>query len=530
MIVLAAVAFGAAVTAPIPAATATTPSPAELVARNRAAAGRERDGAERESWSVHSSGLSGTLAVIRQGADSSATMLLGPFRTQQGSVHGQRWHQNDNGETVVERPEPSQTERPLSESVERVREPSEAWAVTSTFASGHVKRTYYDARSYLVVRSEKTAGGRTIRTTYDDFKPDARGRLRAAHYFGGDDRPGSDFDYRLVSDEPVAAAGPAELAVPNSRRALVEFPPGATSVRLPARIEAGRIYVRLTIGARALDFLLDSGSSSIALDEAVARSLGLLAYGRTSETIAGTFAAQRVIVPALGLGPLVMHDVVVRTGPLAENEGAHTRVVGLLGFDFLDAVGLKVDYGAGTVDALRPGAWVAPPGSIPLPIRLNAQVPVMAVTVGEATGEDFIVDTGTPFDLVLFQRFVRAHAATAGTVTSGAVRYGNGVGGSVPYRPFATDRMTLGPLAFSKPAAVAALPPAALGFDTNDGLVGSGALAHFSVFFDYAGERLYLAPPARIPGLRSTGPRSPRPMRGGGNSGRPGDGQPKASR
>lgn len=155
MIVLAAVAFGAAVTAPIPAATATTPSPAELVARNRAAAGRERDGAERESWSVHSSGLSGTLAVIRQGADSSATMLLGPFRTQHGSVHGQRWHQNDNGETVVERPEPSQTERPLSESVERVREPSEAWAVTSTFASGHVKRTYYDARSYLVVRSER---------------------------------------------------------------------------------------------------------------------------------------------------------------------------------------------------------------------------------------------------------------------------------------------------------------------------------------------------------------------------------------
>jgi hypothetical protein len=55
--------------------------------------------------------------------------------------------------------------------------------------------------------------------------------------------------------------------------------------------------------------------------------------------------------------------------------------------------------------------------------------------------------------------------------------------------------MTLGPLGLGDIAGVEALPQSALGFDTKDGLVGSGVLDRFTVLFDYAANRLFLAPP-----------------------------------
>lgn len=497
-----------------PARSPAEPTAADIVARNRSATGSERrEEPERERWTVRSAGLTGTLESVRDGNDNVMTTQLGPFRSQRGSFHGQRWHQNDNGETVLERLEPSQSERVATDGVSRVHDPVEAWAVTTTFASGHTLRSFYDPRTFLLVRTERTANGHTLRTTYDDFHVDAGGRVRATHYFGSDDRPGTDFDYRLALSEPAPAPLEGELAIPADRRPLVEFPAGVPQARLPARIDGGRIYVRLTVGGRALDFLLDSGSSNITLDERVAQSLGLVAYGRTTQTVAGTFASQRVIVPAVGLGTLAMHDVVMRTAPIAENEGSHTRVVGLLGFDFLDAVGLKIDYAAGTLDAIRPGLLVAPAGSIPLDLRLNTQVPVTTVTVGEATGDDFIVDTGAQFDLVLFQRFLRAHADAAHATPLARVRYGNAVGGRISYRSLELRATTLGPLAFANLDAVEALGTNALGFDTHDGLIGDGVLARFSVFFDYAANRLYLGPAGHpAPNLRA---RDKAPRRGG---------------
>jgi predicted aspartyl protease len=491
----------ASVTAPraLRAPERAEPTASELAARSRAAAGGERKAeAERERWLVHSGGLTGTLDVVRLGADSAATLLLGPFRTERGVWHGQRWHRNDNGETIVERAEPSQTERALAENVVRVREPVDGWAVNTTYASGHVLRSFYDARTSLVVRTERSANGHTVITTYDDFRAGTGGRTRATHYFGSDDRFGTDFDYRLASDGTAPAVDPRELAIPPDR-SLVDFPAGAPSVRLPARIENGRVYVQLSIGGRALDFLLDSGASNITLDDRVARSLGLVGYGRSTETVAGTFATQRVIVPNVRIGALALRDVVMRTAPIAENEGTRTRVVGLLGFDFLDAAGVKIDYAAGTVDALPPGVLVAPPGSVSLELRLGGQVPVTTVTVGEATGDDFIVDTGAEFDLVLFQRFLRGHAETAHALPLPRVRIGNAIGGSVPYRALELRGMTLGPLAFSNLDSAVAVPSAALGFDTKDGLVGAGVLDRFTVFFDFAASRLYLAPAGQSP-------------------------------
>ena len=88
-----------------------------------------------------------------------------------------------------------------------------------------------------------------------------------------------------------------------------------------------------------------------------------------------------------------MRDVVMGTGPFAVNEAPGVRVVGLLGFDFLDAATVNIDDAGGFVEAMRPGSLVAPTSATPVEIRLSSGAPVTRAT--------------PPY--VVFQHFARAH-------------------------------------------------------------------------------------------------------------------------
>jgi hypothetical protein len=489
-----------------------TLTPDELQDRSKEAMGADRKpDAEHEEWSLRAYGLDGTLETWRVGTDMRSDTVLGGFRSARGTFHGQRWHQNDNGETILDRPEPTQVEKSISETVTRVKEPIDAWLLTTTYESGHVLRSYYDPRTFYLVRTVRTIAGRDTHMIFDDFRTDARGRTRAWRYIGGDDRPGSDYEYRLVRDDIDASPVAQEtVAVPKDRRMLVEFPAGSDVVRLPARVVNNRIYVRLDIAGRGLDFLLDSGSSTINIDAAVARELGLEILGRSAQTVAGTYASGRVVVPAVGIGALAMHDVVMHTVPIDQHEKT-VRVVGLLGFDFFDAVGLKIDYAGGTVDAYRPGTIVPPPNAVPLEVALNSGAPVAHATFGDASGEDFVVDTGAAFPYVLFQRFVRAHpGASAPDPRDARSQFLDGVGGQIEYRNVTSKRLEFGAFIIDDPAGIEALSSNAFGFDNEDGLIGSDILKLFTVYTDYAAGKLYLG---STPQSEAAGARTARSIR-----------------
>ena len=493
-----AVALAALAALASPSAAQETFTPDEIVARSHAAMGLERRPEnEREIWLARVAGLEGSLRIVRDGSDVASGTTLGPFRTERGVWHGQHWHQNENGETILDRSEPSQTERPVAQVVARVREPLDAWEVTTTFASGHVQRAYYDPRTFYPVRSERTIAGRTTHTSFDDFRSDARGHVKAWHYFGGDDRAENAFDYRLVRDDTTTDVTDADVEIPHDRRTLVEFPAGVESVRLPARIVNDRIYVRLSVAGRGLDFLLDTGASAITLDQGVAQELKLTIHGRATQTAAGTFETGRVVVPTIGIGPLVMRDVVMRTVPFAANEAPGVRVVGLLGFDFLEAAAVKIDYAGGFVEAMRPGSLVATTSATPVEIRLNSGAPVTHAAIGEASGDDFILDTGATFPYVVFQRFARAHPEAIRATGDGRTNVGGGIGGSMSYRSVGARRVALGTWTIDDNAGVEAISSNALGFDNEDGLIGASILNKFTVSLDYAAGHAYLQPNGR---------------------------------
>jgi predicted aspartyl protease len=511
-----ALALGAGTIAPAraqaPPAGEQAPTAQDVLTRSKAAEDSDnRPASERESWATHVAGLDGTLDVMRHGDDMQADTVLGPFHTARGISHGQRWHQNENGETILDRSEPSQTEHAATQTLARVHEPVDAWEITTTFASGHVTRFYYDPRTYYVIRTERTIAGNTTHTSFDDFRTDARGRTRFWHYFGGDERADNDFDFRLTRDDLGADIAQSDVEIPRDRRTFVEFPAGSDTVRLPARIENDRIYVRVDIAGRGLDFLLDTGCASLSINEGVARELKLPQYGRFTTTVAASFSSGRTIVPEVTIGNLTLHDVEMRTVPLASSESHDTRVVGLLGFDFLDAVALKIDYANGTIEATRPGAVTPPAGATPLDVRLNSGTPVAHATLGEASGDDFILDTGAAFSFVVFQRFVRAHPDAFAPLGDPRTYAANGVGGSIPYRKVSSRRVELGTWALDDDYGAEALSSSALGFDNEDGLIGADILKLFTVYLDYASNRVYLAPNGRAPIVDTAGPQTAHP-------------------
>jgi hypothetical protein len=74
------------------------------------------------------------------------------------------------------------------------------------------------------------------------------------------------------------------------------------------------------------------------------------------------------------------------------------------------------------------------------------------------------------------------------------------------YRDALAHKVELGTLTLPDVAGFEALSPNALGFDTEDGLIGADILKQFTVYLDYGASSVYLASPVRTQASRSRSP------------------------
>jgi len=489
--------LGAAAGPPVPEAPE---SAAALVKRAAAELEAARPKSEIVDATIASAGLTGMRHEERRGNDFVETTVLGPFTTLRGSVGGKAWHQDENGTTVLDEPEPSQTVPPeLSSTLAHVAQPRDLYVVTTTLASGATRATSYDARDLAIVREKTTRGNHFSTIDYDDFRPWSGGKRRAWHARGADDR-GNTYSEKITSDRIGASIADADFTIPPSRRTLVEFPQGVNQVALPAKVEGGRIHVTVEVNGNPLTFVLDSGASGIVIDAQAARDLKLPSYGASAYTVAGTFTSSRVVAPVVRVGPLVMRDVAMLTAPLDEREG-NDRVVGLLGFDFIAGAVLRIDYiDPGGVQAIRPGVFTPPLlATSAMRVRLNRQVPVVHVGVGDAASDDMIVDTGAEAPVLFFDRFIKAHPGAV--VDRGfdapfdpAQNVVFGVGGAVPIVPLRIASFRFADLDFRNYLVLRAADAGAFNDTSDDGLLGALFLRFYTLYIDYPDRKLYFEP------------------------------------
>lgn len=504
--------------APDPRAWPTAYEATTVTAKDVLAAAKRTNGALggphtlRVAWTFSDGGLQGTGRVAWSGDDYRIDSTIGPFVTASGRVNGQHWETNDNGYTLLKRGIHQRAEanaRALEQTdpgddvtlLGRLREPADVYVLRIAPSSGRPELRFYDASTSRLVRRETTYLTALVVTTYSDFRT-ANAFTMAHHMTISDGHPENDEVWNITDlkvDVPVA---PAELEVPGSRRLPVVLPPGVDRVRLPARIDRwGTVIVRLIVNGRGLDFELDSGAGGIVLNRDVARELGLKVHGRWSSTVAGTFTSGRAVIPKVEIGTIVMNDIVVEALPFAYQNDWSTRVVGLLGFDFIAGCVLKIDYEHGIVEAIRGESFEPPANGLVLDAILDDSVPMVWLRVNGVVGERFIVDTGSD-SVIFFTGFASKHAEAVDDHSPKKILsrlfpvvQASGVGGMLNIRPVMIAEMQLGTVLFKDYLAfvMAGEQPAFEGED-SDGLIGAATLRSFDVYFDYANSRVVLVP------------------------------------
>jgi predicted aspartyl protease len=478
------------------AADEPVPDAATLLAKVREASGPVAEVYRQVEVSAAGDGTPITDRQYHRGKNWRTVRDMGPFHTERGVNAGSAWHMNENGQVVIDEPDPGVATREATRvRVTRTQTPVDGYIVSQLTARGAGLVEYIDGARWAVVRVDRVTPNGTIVTTYDDIRPD-HGRT-FAHHIQVADAVAKTLTDRHVTEYVPDEAGEGDVAVPAPRRNLVVFPPGTTSVELPAKFGPGHIYVRVMIGDRGLDFVLDTGASGITIDSDVARELHLRAYDTHQAVTAGAYTTARAIVPEMRVGTLTMHDVAVREIPQGWNTAPDVKEVGLLGFDFLAELGVTIDYERGRVSVVPASAYAPPfaPNTIPLAVRIGSGQPHTTVAVNGAIGERFILDTGGAGTFLIFDYFARRHPEALRDEGRGPDRniHIRGIGGDVAVVPYQLASLKLSNVNFTHFLGYRVANASAYAFN-DDGVIGSDFLKLFTVSLDYADSKVYLVP------------------------------------
>jgi hypothetical protein len=277
------------------------------------------------------------------------------------------------------------------------------------------------------------------------------------------------------------------------------FPAGVDVVRLPARIVNDHIIVRIVVAGRGLDVLLDTGSSGIVLDERVAAQLDLQGRLGFAHALGGPVDLQLVQLPEAHIGALQLSNVTALAAPFGFDSDAHTRTVGLLGYDFVAQCVLRIDYAHGIIDAIKPDSFKPAAGAPTLALRLENNIPLVNMSLNGVEGDRFVLDTGADV-LTVFPRFAALHPQAVKTAPGAAsardepdVGHAIGIGGEAEqYSVLLAETQFAGERFTRVRSIVVRWMPLRVDGGELDGLVGNALLRHFVVYVDYPHGRVLL--------------------------------------
>jgi hypothetical protein len=448
-----------------------------------------------EEWRLTQDKMSGTFHVSRLGKDERDITLLGPLFFEAGIHHGTRWQQTRNGITYtyggvhdardarsenawLTDTEPREV-RLIGESV-----PLNAYVIEIDPPGGRHEWRFLDKRTGNVMRREYIEKGRRYTIAFDDYRtfdgiPEPS-RVRTA------DSLGNERDLELLSRTLDLTPDPRDVDIAPSRRTLVEFPAGVTNVHLPVR-EINRLsVVKVRIGLKDYDFLLDSGAAGIVIDPSIVDDAHLETYGSRVGATIGTFSETTSIVPLMTIGTLRMRSVVARVVSVPFHLDEKTHIAGLLGFDFfLDTV-VHVDLDHGIANAIAPASFKPPADAAVIPLALDDRTPVVRARADSVTGR-VVLDTGANRSVFTPPFASRADVAFDPAT---AVAQFRGLGGMGTAETVRLKSFDIAALPLFDP--VVDVSNANLGSEDIDGTAGTDLLHAYDLFFDYRTAALYV--------------------------------------
>jgi hypothetical protein len=480
----------------------TSVTVAQLFEHNRKAVGTLSTGAYRiVTRSISAKGDVTIEETLRNGADYRTTSTEGNFAWSSGSYQGKRWHRDANGLVLPSSNLLAQLD-PFTAAFNNPQDPSNgvkllgiatdpvpAFVVDVAPNGSLDERRYYNTQTFLLSRLERTDydGHRQV-WEYRDYRP-TFGRMIAYDVeYKPDNAPLA--ERSTVTSYERVDARTLDLSIPKSK-ALFELG-DRESIVIPAEFTDDGIIVRVTIAGRGLDFMLDSGASTLAIDPQVAADLGMQSSGASRESFGGDFTVANVRSPDFAVGELHAGNVAMMTAPVLEGGLPQRRVVGLLGTDFIASGALQVDFEKERLTLLRTLPTNLPQqGWSVLPLRMDYNVPILKAEFSGLPGY-FIADLGA-YTSVLYPHYF---ARFPNNIPRGMQDQGEMVTlGRLPlgYKNISMKRLVLGDWIFGDVQVV--VPSAKYAQDRSyDGLIGRNILMNFNLIFDYSDNQLWFKP------------------------------------
>jgi hypothetical protein len=271
------------------------------------------------------------------------------------------------------------------------------------------------------------------------------------------------------------------------------FAAGAES-KIPFEFKNGMIFLPVRLnGSKPLSFVLDTGSTRMLVDRALAKSLGLKATGQGSLQGAGKGRVpiefiQDVSVGLPGLESAGYEFSTANLQPLQSTLGVN--VDGILGYELLSRFVVTVDYESKIMTVTSPSAFHPDASLQSLPIELRnkwAFVKGKLVLPGPVTVEDsFFIDSGSS-DAVDHPIVTKLQSRTP-------TKSGVGLGETVEGATAQATSFQLG--TYSVPGPTVSCCGAT---DDTSKLIGNDVLKFFTITLDYPSGRFLIRPNASFP-------------------------------
>lgn len=374
--------------------------------------------------------------------------------------------------------------------------------VTATPEGGDPVGLWFDPATHLLARVVQKQGQDTATTVLDDWR--AVDGLRVPFRSvtdvadaGGRVEPRQRTEVRterVAWNVPVADADFAAPAMTPTAR--IDNAAGVT--RIPFELVNNHIYVDGEIDGRKARLLVDTGGANL-LTPAAAEKFGLKGEGRLAargagdETVDVAFAhAKEVRVGDAKLAEPVF--MIMSLGSLPAVEGYESD--GLVGYEMFRRFGVTIDYARHELVLAEPAKFAPPAAATAVPFELAERIPIVA---GKLDGVPLriSVDTGSRASLTVHSPFAKEHRLAEKYRAAPEAVVGWGVGGPARGRPVRLGRLELGAVAVDGVAGDLHLgEKSAFAAPDPQANLGAGVLKRFTVAFDYAAKRMYLAPNA----------------------------------
>jgi len=472
---------------------------------------------------IGAGGMSGEVVIVQDLATGRSydRYKLGPIEGADGYDGQQGWQRDPGGEVAaLDAPEakrrarsqswldarafwyPARIKASYGAVAERELDGKKYRVVDATPDNGDPIGLWFAADTGLLARIVQREGQDTTTTTLEDYRES--GGIRVPFHVvsdrtdsAGRTDPRARTEVRLAAVKANVTIADVDFAMPAmAATSRIDDPSGIARIHFD--LVNNHIYAEGSIDGKSARFLVDTGGENI-LTPAAAKKFGITSEGKT----AGRGVGDEIVDVGFGqaqevrLGGAVLDKpvfAIMDLGKLTEVEGYECD--GLVGYEMFRRFGVTIDYVNRTLTVADPSKFTPPANASIVPFELSDHIPILTGTLDGAPVR-LSVDTGSRTSLTMHSPFVRRNDLVAKYHAAPEAVIGWGIGGPSRARPARFGALKIGEATITGVAGDLYTGDKGAFADPDlSGNLGGGVLHRFTVAFDYAAKRMYLAPNA----------------------------------